>query len=184
MSDKKIIAIIGLPGSGKSETIDYLMEKLKCPKIYFGDVTFAEMRRRGLRINQKNEKIVREDLRKKFGKNHYAEQVAKKIKKMRDDKIILLESLYSWEEYLYFKKMFKNNFVTIAVYASPPIRYGRLSKRPHRPLSLKAAQKRDYAQITSLTQAGPIAMANYTVINNAELKTLHNQIDKLIENKL
>lgn len=47
MENKIILAIVGLPGSGKTEAIEYLKEKLGWPKIYFGDVTFDRMKERG-----------------------------------------------------------------------------------------------------------------------------------------
>ena len=54
--NKIIIAIIGLPGCGKTEVINYLMDKLKCPKVYFGDVVFDVMKEKNLEINEINER--------------------------------------------------------------------------------------------------------------------------------
>ncbi len=178
--DKKIIAILGLPGSGKTEVINYLMKKHNWPKVYFGDVTFDEMEKTGLEINEKNERAVREGLRVKYGRLHYAEQVIQKIENIKKDTNILVESLYDWNEYKLFKKKFANNFITIAIYSSPETRHKRLGQRSVRPLTLKEAQSRDYSQIENLFQAGPIAMANWTVINESSLEKLHKQINKII----
>ncbi len=180
MNKRKIIAILGLPGSGKTEAIDYLIKKLNWPKVYFGGVTFDEMKRRGLEINEKNEREVREGLRAQFGQTIYAQRVIEKIKNLPDDVNILVESLYSWPEYQEFEKEFGDSFITIAVYASSKIRYERLGKRSVRPLTLKECQSRDWAQIENLTQAGAIAMADYTVINEKSLGDLYSQIDKII----
>ncbi len=177
---RKIIAIIGLPGSGKSEVINYLMKKQGWPKVYFGDVTFDEMKKQGLEINEKNERMTREGLRAQFGQLIYAQRVIEKIQGLAGDKNVLVESLYSWPEYLEFKKKFGDDFITIAVYASPKIRYARLGKRPVRPLTPQDCQSRDYAQIENLTQANAIALANYTVINESSMENLYGQTDKII----
>jgi len=76
---RKVIAILGLPGSGKTEAINYLIKKYGWPRVYFGDVTFDELKMRGLEINEKNERMVREDLREKHGRLHYATKVIEKI---------------------------------------------------------------------------------------------------------
>jgi dephospho-CoA kinase len=177
---RNIIAIVGLPGAGKTVVIDYLMEKHKWPKVYFGDVTFDEMKSRGLEINEKNERATREDLRAKYGLLHYANKVVEKIGKIKNSETILVESLYSWEEYLLFKKDFGLDFKVIAVYTSPKVRYERLASRKVRPLTPEEAESRDYAQIVNITQAGPISMANYTVDNNGSFDSLYSQIDKII----
>ncbi len=179
---KKVIAILGMPGSGKSEVIKYLEEKFRYPKVYFGSVTFDEMKRRGLEATQVNEKIVREDLRKKFGKDYYAQKVVEKIKNLErgDAEVVLVESLYSWTEYLVLKKEFGDRMQTIAVYASPKTRYARLKNRKERSLSADEAQERDYAQIENLEQGGPIAMADYLIINENDLENLYRQIDEII----
>lgn len=177
---QKIIAILGLPGSGKTATINYLMNKHGWPKVYFGDVTFDEMKQRGLEINEKNERLVREELRATFGLMVYTKRVIKKIEVIPNEPVILIESLYSWEEYLYFKDRFGSNFNTIAIYASPKTRYQRLSNRPQRPLKPEEAQSRDHAQIVNITQAGPIAMANFTIDNEGTLEKLYSKIDNVI----
>lgn len=177
---RKIIAVLGLPGSGKTEVIDYLMKKHGWPKVYFGDVTFDEVKARGLEINEKNERTVREDLRAKFGRLHYASKVIEKIENIKEDINILVESLYDWKEYLLFKEKFGDAFVTIAVYTSPATRYSRLANRPIRPLTFEEAQSRDHAQIENIFQAGPIVMANYTINNEGNRNDLHKQIDEII----
>ncbi|MGB8815830.1 MAG: AAA family ATPase [Minisyncoccia bacterium] len=179
--NKKIIAIIGLPGSGKTEAIKYIMEKYKWPKVYFGDVTFDEMKVRGLDVNEKNERFVREDLRKQHGHLHYAKKIIEKIKDMKEHSTILVESLYSWEEYLEFKKEFGEIFRVLAVYSSPDKRIERLKNRPYRPLTEEEVISRDYSQIENLHQAGPIARADFTVINEKEIEDLYKQIDKILE---
>lgn len=183
MKSRKIIAVLGLPGSGKSEVINHLVKKYGWPKVYFGEPTFDELRRRGLPFSEKNERMAREGLRKRYGKLYYARQVIKKIKKIKDKSNVIVESLYMWEEYLEFKKVFGDKFMAIAVYASPEIRYSRLKSRKNRPLGRKEAQSRDYAQIENLTQGGPIAMADFIIANEGTKDKLKNNIDKII-NKL
>lgn len=179
---KRIIAILGLPGSGKTEAINYLISKFSWPKVYFGEVTFDEIKRRGLEVNEKNEREVREGLRAEFGQLHYAKQVIKKVETLDADNV-LIESLYSWPEYLEFKNKFGNDFFAIAIYSSPKTRYERLGRRPTRPLNPQECKSRDYSQIENLTQANPIAIADYTVINEGDLENLHRQLDEII-NKL
>ena len=43
--DIKILAIVGMSGSGKSVVVDYLTEK-GYPKVYFGGMIYKEMDRR------------------------------------------------------------------------------------------------------------------------------------------
>lgn len=177
-----ILAVVGLPGAGKTEAIEYLKEKTKWPKVYFGDVTFDEMKVRNLEINEKNERFVREDLRVQFGQLHYAKKVVEKIKNMVDAPNVLVESLYSWDEYLEFKNEFNDSFKVLAIYSSPETRIGRMGNRPIRPLVREDVISRDYSQIANLHQAGPIARADWTIVNEGTKKDLQNAIDKILEN--
>jgi len=178
---KIILAVVGLFGSGKTEAIEYLMKKTEWPKVYFGDVTFDEMKKVGLEINEANERKMREGLRAQFGQLIYADRTIEKIKKLSDSTYVLVESLYSWEEYLEFKKEFGDSFKVLAIYASPEERIQRIKNRPHRPLNKEEAISRDYSQIENLHQAGPIARADFTILNQGTKEELYKQIDKLIK---
>jgi len=181
---KLILAVIGLPGSGKTEVINYLIKKLNCPKVYFGQVVMDELQKRGLEVNEINERKVREELRANYGMAAMAIKSLPKIKEVLTvNNVALVESLYSWEEYLTLKKEFGADFKVLSVYASPATRYARLHQRPVRPLTEEEARSRDYSQIANLHQAGPIAMADYTIINEGAMEELCEQIEKIV-NKL
>jgi dephospho-CoA kinase len=62
----KIIAVIGMCGSGKSEAVKFFVEH-SYKRVYFGEVVMNELKRLGLEVNEKNEKETRENLRKEFG---------------------------------------------------------------------------------------------------------------------
>ena len=55
----KIVALVGMAGSGKSE-VSRIFEKAGYKRVRFGDVTDEEVARRGLKLNEANEKLVRE----------------------------------------------------------------------------------------------------------------------------
>ena len=175
---KKIIAIVGLPGAGKTELTKFLVEK-GFQKIYFGDVTFKEMKLRNLEINEANERMIREEIRKKHGMAAYAILNLPKIRKSFDQGNVVLESLYSWDEYKTIKNEFGDAFYVVAVYAPPEMRYARLKNRKIRPFTPEESKSRDYAQIENLAIAGPIAMADFTIVNTGTLEELTSSAEKI-----
>lgn len=178
---RKIIAVIGLAGAGKTEAIEYLMEMRGWPKVYFGEVTFDELRRRGMEKNEANERLVREGLRTELGPLIYAERMIEKVKALKGSASrILVESLYSWEESLRFDEEFGDAFIVIALHASPKVRYERLAIRLERPLTAKEAWERDKSQIENLHQAGPIAMADYLIVNEETREELRGNLDAVM----
>jgi len=177
----KIIAPIGMPGSGKTEANTYLQEKYNWPNVYFGQTTFDEMTRLGLEANQENERITRERLRDEFGEDYYAQEVVRKIKALTGEPFILVESLYSLAEYSVLKEHFGDDFITIAIHASPKTRHARLAVRPKRPLGEAEAVSRDLSQLTRLTQGGPIALSDFVVINEGNVSDLRANLDGIVE---
>ena len=77
----KIIAIVGMCGSGKSVACDYL-ENLGYKKVYFGGVTMDKLKEIGLEITPDNEKMMREKLRQDLGMGAYAKVLLSKIKEL------------------------------------------------------------------------------------------------------
>jgi dephospho-CoA kinase len=179
--DKKIIlAIVGLTGAGKTEITEYIMKKTGLPKVYFGDATFDEMKKNNLEINEANERKTREEIRAKLGMGAYAILNVPKIKDLYEKSSVIVESLYSWEEYLEMKKEFGDAFRTLAVFSSPDVRIGRMANRPFRPLTREEMISRDYSQIENLHQAGPVARADFMIVNEDTKEDLYKQIDEII----
>ncbi len=171
----KIIALVGMCGSGKSVVNDYFKE-LGYTSIYFGGVTMDELQKRGLEVNPANEKMVREDLRKVHGPAAYAILNLPKIEKAVETGNVIIDGLYSWSEYKILKDTFGDSLKVISVYAPPELRYQRLSQRPVRPISHEDAKKRDYAEIENIEKGGPIAMADHTLINDGSVEQLLSQL--------
>ena len=176
--------MVGLVGAGKNETIQYITNKTGWPNVYFGDITFDEMKKRSLEINEVNERKIREEIRATYGMSAYATLNFPKIKDLVKNSSLTLESFYSWEEYLEMKKEFGDIFKVLAVCATPETRMKRVRTRIYRPYTADEFMSRDYSQIENLHQAGPIARADFTVLNEGTKEDLYKQIDKVLEKLL
>lgn len=177
---KNIIAIVGMCGSGKSVASAFL-EDLGYEKVYFGGVTLDKLRENGMEINPLNEKIMREKFRSELGMGAYAKILLPKIKELSMDKNVVLDGLYSWDEY---KILLDNldNISLVAIICDKKIRYERLEKREIRPLTSDEANKRDIAEIENLAKGGPISYADYFINNNGTLKDYEIRLKEILNN--
>ena len=173
----KIIAIVGMCGSGKSVACDYL-ENLGYKKVYFGGVTMDKLKEIGLEITPDNEKMMREKLRQDLGMGAYAKVLLSKIKELSINNNVVLYGLYSWDELVILNNEFK--MTTIAVVADKKLRYERLEKRVVRPFSKSDAIKRDVSEIENIAKAGPIAYADYYIFNNGTINDFHNRLAEIL----
>jgi len=175
----KVVSVVGMPGAGKSE-VARVFANNGFARIRFGDVTDEEIRGRGLELNEKNERFIRELLRKEQGMATYAKLNLAKIDSARKERHVVIDGLYSWEEYTFLKSYYREDFYVVAVWASPETRYARLSRRPERRLSMEEAVGRDRAEIERVNKGGPIAMADFTVINESSLADLEKQTNAVL----
>lgn len=176
-----IVAIVGMAGSGKSE-LTKLFQKEGFQKVRFGDITDEEIKKRNWEATPDNERIIREELRKKYGMAAYAILNLPKIEKgLKENHRVVIDGLYSWEEYIYLKNKYKKKLVVLAIYSSPETRYRRLANRRERRISMKKAKERDYAEIENINKAGPIAMADWTIINESDLTEMKSNFYKFLK---
>lgn len=181
-----LIALVGMPGSGKGTCTDHISEKYNLPLVHFGDMMYEEVQRRGL-DNVKDEKFVREDMRAKEGPAVIAKMVAKKAEGYiaNGAHAIVLDGLYSWSEHKYLRDKFGDGLIVIAVAAPRQTRYERVLARTdgHRKYtSAEQVETREIDEIEHLEKGGPIAFADYTLVNDREGKeNLLRQVDELIE---
>ena len=175
----RVVSIVGMAGSGKSEVAS-VFEENGFARIRFGDVTDEEVKKQGLELNEENERYIRELLRQEHGMSAYAILNQPRIDTALKHADVVIDGLYSWEEYIYLKDYYKEDFCVVAVWASPGTRYTRLTSRLNRGLTVEEAASRDRAEVENINKGGPIAMADFTIINESSLENLRKESKKII----
>lgn len=173
----KILAIVGMCGSGKSIASEYY-ENLGYQKVYFGGVTMMKLKEEGLEVNPENERMMRERLRKEYGMGAYAYLLLSQIEELSKKGNVVLDGLYSWDELKILKDKFPDMLV-LSIVVNKKDRYSRLVDREIRPLTNEEANKRDITEIENLAKGGPIAFADYYILNNGNLDDYKNDLDKI-----
>ncbi len=175
----RIVSIVGMTGAGKSELAG-LFEEHGFVRIRFGDITDEEIKKRGLELNEENERHIRELLRKELGMSAYAELNLPRINSALKHSPVVIDGLYSWEEYTYLKAYYGEDLYVVAVWASPRTRYTRLTSRLIRRTTLEEAASQDKAEIENINKGGPIAMADFTIVNESSLDNLAREVKEVI----
>jgi len=175
----KVVAIVGMAGAGKTE-VAKLFEKEGFTRIRFGDITDEEVKKQGLKLNEENERRARESLRKRYGMAAYAILNLSRIDLALKQTPVVIDGLYSWEEYTFLQNYDQDRFCVVAVWASPKTRYARLSTRGERPLTGDEAASRDRAEVEGINKSGPIAMADFTILNESTMRELKREVKKTI----
>lgn len=175
----KIIAVIGMCGSGKSEAVKFFVEH-GYKRVYFGEVVMNEMKSLGLEVNEQNERQTRENLRKEYGMGAMAVKSLPVIDEYIKSSNVVIESLYSWEEFKILKDKFGDAFKLLTIYTMKSLRYERLLKRPFRPLTEDESKSRDISEIEKLDKGGPIAYTDYLIINDGTMEEMNKQLKKYL----
>ena len=176
---KKLIAVVGMSGSGKSVATTYL-EDQGYKKIYFGGVIYDKMKEAGIEITPDSQKEFRENLRKEHGMGVVAKILLPKIEEAYKMGDTVLDGLYSWDEYLILEDKFKD-LKLICVCTDKKIRYNRVSKRKVRALNHEEIIKRDVEEIENSAKGGPIAFADYYILNNGDLNSFYKRLEEILE---
>lgn len=177
---KKIIAIVGMPGAGKTTACDFFRRK-KVPILRFGDETDRGLKEMGKALTEENERRYRENLRKDLGMAAYGIRIKPGIDEaLKQNNLLILDGLYSWEEYEYLKRYYAH-LILLCIYASPKTRYRRLQARKIRSLKISQARERDIAELINLHKGPPIALADYLVKNEGGKNDLYRKLEALLE---
>lgn len=177
----KILSFVGLTGSGKSSAVDYVASR-GFPKIYFGGVVYDEMNRRNIEITPESQQKFREEWRAQEGNDVVANKVIEQANNLiqAGQHNILLDSIYSWDEYKAMKRAFPGSLTVVAIILPKRIRYQRLANRPERPFTQEEAKIRDWSEIENLDKGGPIAIADHYIRNDSTPEALREQIDQIL----
>ena len=179
MKNYKIIAVVGMPGSGKGTITDEL-EKNGYPVIHFGNMVAEEIEKRGLDF-VKNEVFVRHDMRKTDGPAVMAIRAATKADSLLENgkPIIIFDGLYSWTEYKYLEDKYGDSLTIVAVVAPKVMRRKRAIARRDgkRIYTIDKLIKREIDEIENMEKGGPIAYADYYIYNDGSLDDFKSKLD-------
>jgi dephospho-CoA kinase len=178
MNSVKVVSVVGMTGAGKSE-VSRVFEQNGFTLIRFGDLTDKEIKRRGLKPGEASERLVREALRREQGPAAYAELNLPRIEQALKSSNVVVDGLYSWEEYTCLKSCYGEGLYLVAVWSSPKTRYARLASRTSRRLTPGEAASRDAAEIENIAKGGPIAMADFTILNESSLEELKKEAARI-----
>lgn len=178
----KLVAFVGLTGSGKSSAVEHLTQK-GYPRVYFGGIVLDEVKRRGLELTQENEQPVREELRETEGKDFIVKRIIEQIHGLIDagQHHIVADGLYTWTEYKALKHAFPGELTVVAIVTPKHLRKQRMANRPLRPLTSQEVDQRDWAEIENIEKGGPIAVADYFIQNDSSPETLGRAIDTVLK---
>jgi len=175
----KVVAIVGMAGAGKSE-VARVFEEHGFKRVRFGDITDEELKKKGLESNEENERRIREELRKKYGMAAYAKLSSRRIDRLLKSSNVVVDGLYSWEEYTLLRERYWEKLSVLTVWASPATRHARLAHRAKRALTLKEAASRDRSEIENINKGGPIAMADFAILNENSLEELKRETERVL----
>jgi len=177
----RALALVGMPGAGKTLCAHHL-ERRGFFQFRFGGIVVDEVLRRGLVVNPENERVVREEFRSNEGMAAIALHALPHLKMaLSSYNSIIIDGLYSFSEYKILSPELGASMVVVAIVSSRALRYQRLASRVDRPLTAHEAETRDYQEIERLEKGGPIAIADYTLLNNGESDALLTSLDALVD---
>lgn len=177
----KLVAVVGMCGSGKSIATEYL-ESQGWTKLYFGGITYKLMAEAGIERTPdgKSEKVFREKLRQDYGPECYAKFLEPDIKEALKAGNVVLDGLYSWYEYKYLIERFPE-LKLVCVVVDKKLRYDRIANRVDRPWTRKDAIYRDISEIENLAKGGPIAYSDYFLFNNGSMDDYYKRLKEILE---
>jgi len=172
----RLIAIVGMAGSGKSVASAFFRSK-GVPVLRFGDQTDIGLKEAGFPRTEEHERAYREKIRAQLGMAAMAIKIEPRIiEAAKENQLVVLDGLYSWEEYVYLKEKFPH-IQLLCIWTSTKMRYERLSARKIRPLTAEEARARDSAEIENLHKGGPIAIADYLIVNDADEASFQRNLE-------
>ena len=178
---KVIIAITGMPGTGKALASNVARE-LGLPVYVLGDVIRNEAKAKGILPTGENLGKLMLEIRKKEGKGIVARKLIPIIKKERN-KFVIVEGIRSLEEV----KELRNfcNVVILGIHSSPVQRFQRLSKRGRSddPKSWNDFAERDEREL-KVGIGNVIALSDFMILNDSTIDKFKNRINSHLKSFL
>lgn len=167
----QVIAVCGMPGSGKGEFADVIANE-GVPVLSMGDMVRAEVRRRSLEESPGIFGEIAAQLRAEYGEDVLAVRLADAVDELlQKHQLVLIEGMRGTAERTVFSARWGERFESLAVQASADVRFARIQHRGRSEDGDRASfEVRDAREIGwGLDQI--IDEANHTIDNNQDLES-------------
>jgi len=167
----KVVAVCGMPGSGKGEFAAVLAQQ-GVPVLSMGDMVRAEVKRQNLAESPGIFGEIAAQLRAEHGEDVLAVRLADAVDELlKTHPIVLIEGMRGTAERIVFSQRWSEAFASVAVEASPDVRFTRIQNRGRSEDGDRAAfEVRDTREIGwGLDQI--ILEADHHIDNNLDLVT-------------
>ncbi|MCL2359568.1 AAA family ATPase [Candidatus Bathycorpusculum sp.] len=167
-TDKLVIGLGGMPGSGKSIVVETARE-MGYAIITMGDVVREQTHLRGLTPTPQNIGAVMLALRAESGNYVIAQKCIPKIKEQTSNRV-LIDGLRSIPEVDIFKEQFAR-FTLVSVHAPPQTRFERLKRRGRSddPTNYTVFAERDNREL-GVGVGNVIAISEQIIVNNSSIE--------------
>lgn len=188
LHNKIVLAVVGLPGSGKSLTADMLKNR-GFEVIELGDIWRELLKKNHIsRFDPVGTREFTRKIRNKEGKDVYARYAFRKIQKKRNKVAVM--GIRSTYEMNYLKKRIEKIYI-IALLAPLKLRFGRLKHRgkPEDPKTLKGfkwldqRERRGFMKAPSEEKHGVMHIikdADYVIANTATVNKLEDNLVRIL----
>jgi len=177
----KVIGIVGLPGSGKSEAAT-VAEELDVPVVTMGDVIRRECEDRGLDPATHHGEVARR-LREEGGPDAIAARSLPVIEDALDGSdVVLVDGIRSDVEVERFEESFGEDFVLVNVHAPFEVRRERLDLRGRdagADEGGESLEERDEREL-GFGMGAAIEAADVTLENTDTLESFHERVRDLL----
>jgi dephospho-CoA kinase len=175
----KIIAFTGMPFSGKSEAVK-IAKEMNIPVVRMGDMIWNEVKKRGLKINDKNVGQIANQLRQEQGNDIWAKITVEFINTMKKVNTLVIDGIRNVEEIEAFKRGLGEEFVVVAVEVPDELRHKRAFTRGREDdsLDLEKIKERDQREIGWGLNA-VIASADIVISNEGSMEEFHSKIKEV-----
>lgn len=124
---RRVVAFTGMPGAGKSLAVQAARDA-GVPVVRMGDQVWHEVERRGLPLDETNVGAVATAMRETHGPGVWAERTLEEIHGLEGDEVVI-DGVRTLEEVETFGDALGEDFLLVAIHASPHTRRSRLLTR-------------------------------------------------------
>ncbi len=173
----KVIAVTGMPGSGKEEFVSVVLEE-GIFVVRMGDVVREYVKDLGLELTDDNVGRTANGERDKHGFGIWAERTVPQVK----GENVLIDGIRGDAELKVFRKAFGEETITVGIHCSPKTRYKRIVQRNRRdaPMTWEAFEGRDRREL-GWGIGNALALSDYMIINEGTLADFKNSVKELLK---